>query len=112
MAGGSYPDDGSVRPMLGEAMTALLAGEADQVHDSDYVTTLYHRGRAFLRQGPWKLVNLDEPFDEADFELFNVVTDPGETRNLAESEPEKYAELIELWRNERRRFGIVVPGDL
>ena len=63
-------------------------------------------------QGPWKIVTLDSPFDEADFELFNVVTDPGETTNLATAHPEKYAELISLWRTERRRLGIVLPQDL
>ena len=112
IAGARYPDDETVRPMLGESMTTFLAGKADRVHDEDYVTTLYHRGRAYLRQGPWKIVNLDRPFAESDFELFNVATDPGETTNLAEAQPEKYAELIELWQSERRRLGIVLPEDL
>ncbi len=108
----SYPADGSVQAMLGESMAGLLSGRAERVHDDDYVTTLYHRGRAFLRQGPWKIVTLDGPFDEADFELFNVVDDPGETTNLAETEADRYEALIELWRSERRRLGIVLPQDL
>jgi arylsulfatase len=112
IAGARYPDDETVRPMLGESMTTFLAGKADRVHDEDYVTTLYHRGRAYLRQGPWKIVTLDRPFAESDFELFNVATDPGETMNLAEAQPEKYAELIELWQSERRQLGIVLPEDL
>jgi arylsulfatase len=112
VAGGHYPDDGSVQAMLGESMVAFLGGEDERVHGDDYVTALYHRGRAFLRKGPWKIVTLDPPFDEARFELFNVVTDPGETTNLAESHPERYAALIELWQTERRRLGIVLPEDL
>ncbi len=112
VAGASYPDDGSVVPMLGESMAALLAGTADAVHDDDYVTALYHRGRAFLRQGPWKIVTLEPPFDEGKFELFNVAEDPGETTNLRATKPDKYAELIALWRAERQRLGIVLPQDL
>jgi arylsulfatase len=112
VAEGHYPDDGSVLPMLGESMVAFLGGEAERVHDDDYVTTLYHRGRALLRKGPWKIVTLDAPFDEARFELFNVIADPGETVNLAETHPETFAELIDLWRSERRRLGIVLPQDL
>lgn len=112
LAGARYPENGSVKPMLGESMVPLLSGQADRVHDDDYVTTLYHRGRAFLRQGPWKIVTLEPPFDEASFKLFNVIDDPGETTNLAESRPEKYAELVELWRSERRELGIVLPQDL
>jgi arylsulfatase len=68
----TYPGDGSVRPMEGESMAALLAGAASTVHDADYVTTLLHGGRAFIRRGPWKLVTLDPPFDESAFELFDV----------------------------------------
>ena len=110
MAGARYPDDKT--PMLGESMTDFLAGRAESVHDDDYVTAVYHRGVAYLRQGPWKIVTLEPPFDESKFELFNVAEDPGETIDLRDSEPEKYAELIALWREERRRLGIVLPRDL
>lgn len=111
IAGGEYPDDGSVRPMLGESMVSWMADLAP-VHDENYVTTLYHGGRAFVRKGNWKLVNLDSPFDESSFELFNLEADPGETNNLSEEEPEKYAEMLALWRAERKKLGIVLPGDL
>ncbi|MCH7822795.1 MAG: sulfatase-like hydrolase/transferase [Proteobacteria bacterium] len=112
IAGAKYPDDGSVRPMLGESITKFLEGHADIVHADDYVTTLYHAGRAYLRQGTWKISNLERPFDEADFELFDLSTDPGEAVNLADDEPEKLAELIELWREERKSLGIILPQDL
>lgn len=112
VAGVQYPDDGSVRAMLGKSITGFLAGEADVVHDEDYVVTLYHGGRAYLRQGNWKISNLEPPFDEDDFELFDLSTDPGESRNLADEEPEKLAELIELWDQERRSLGIILPQDL
>ncbi len=112
LAGATYPDDGSVEPMRGESMNAFLAGESEAVHDDEYVTTLYHAGYAYLRQGDWKIVNLEPPFSHEDFELFNVAEDPGETTNLADSHPEKYAELMELWWEERRELGIFLPLDL
>jgi arylsulfatase len=112
IAGATYPDDGSVKPMLGESMQAFLAGNADTVHDDDYVTVLSHEGRAYLRQGRWKIVNTEAPFDESKFELYDVVDDPGEIHNLVESEPEKLTELVEIWRVERRNAGIVLPQDL
>jgi hypothetical protein len=37
--------------------------------------------------------------------------DPGETTNLAEAHPDIYRELIVLWRAERARLGILLPGD-
>lgn len=108
----AYPADGTVRPMRGESMLPLLSGAAPSVHDEDYTTTLYHWGRAFLRQGRWKLVSLDPPFRSSRFELFDLETDPGETPDLSDAEPEIYRRMLELWRERRRALGIVLPGDL
>ena len=112
MAGADYPDDGSVRPMLGESMLPLLSGAADRVHEEDYTTVLSHWGRALVRRGQWKLSTLEPPFDESKFELFDLAADPGETTDLRLSHPGKYQELLDAWRLERRRFGIVLPQDL
>jgi len=112
LANATYPDDGSVRPMLGESAAGFLAGEDSAIHDESYVTAQYTRGRAYLRQGRWKIANLEGPFQESDFELFDLDADPGESVNLAEAEPEKYAELIALWRIERKKLGIILPEDL
>ncbi len=112
IAGARYPDDGSVRPMLGESLVNFMSGSADEVHADNYVTTQYTGGRAYLRQGQWKISTLDPPFDEKKFELFDLATDPGESANLAKEEPEKYAELIALWRVKRKELGIILPQDL
>jgi arylsulfatase len=111
-AGAAYPDDGSVRPMLGESLVRFLKGEIATVHDEEYVTLISHRGRSMLRQGRWKLVVVEGPFDEAKFELYDVIADPGETSDLRSSMPEKYEELLETWREERLRLGIILPQDL
>jgi len=112
LAGVDYPTGGAVQPMRGESVNDFLAGESETVHDENYVTVHSHGGRAMIRKGHWKLTNLNPPFSEAEFELFNLQQDPGETTNLAESAPEKFQEMIELWRVERRALGIVLPQDL
>lgn len=112
IAEASYPDDGSVDAMRGESMLPYLAGRTSQVHDENYVVALYHEGRAFIRQGPWKLMNLEPPFSESQFMLFNIEQDPGESNNLRESMPDKFREMVALWRQERLVLGIVLPEDL
>jgi arylsulfatase len=111
IAGAEYPATGSVRPMLGESLTGLFGGTASRVHDDDYVTTLFHGGRAYVRQGRWKLVTLDRPFSRDDFELFDILADPGETTNLAEVDPDRYAAMLALWESERERLGIILPDE-
>lgn len=107
-----YPDDEHLSPILGESMVPLLKGVKEAVHDENYVTILSHAGRALIRQGKWKLVNLSRPFDEAQMELFNLESDPGETTNLAEDFPEQHQHMLKLWRTERKKMGIILPQDL
>jgi arylsulfatase A-like enzyme len=108
----TYPADGSVRPMEGESMYALLTGSASAVHGPGYVTTLFHAGRAYVRRGQWKLVTLEPPFDESAFQLFDIEADPGETTNRAHSEPAVYREMLALWHAERTRLGIILPREI
>ncbi|HSG64791.1 MAG TPA: arylsulfatase, partial [Gammaproteobacteria bacterium] len=106
LAATGYPSDPGLHPILGESMANLLAGNAHRVHGDDYPTVLYHRGRAFIRQGSWKLVNLEPPFDESRLELFDLASDPGETTNLAAREPARVRALLDLWHAQRRELGI------
>jgi arylsulfatase A-like enzyme len=53
-----------------------------------------------IRSGDWKLI---EHFESGDIELYNLGSDLSETRNLAQKEPEKAAELLrrlQAWRAE------------
>ena len=112
LAGAEYPNDGSVEAMRGESMLPLLQGRSNRVHDEDYVVAVYHGGRAYIRQGNWKLMNLEPPFSESQFGLYNLETDPGETNDLNETMPDKFDEMVNLWREERMALGIVLPQDL
>ena len=111
-AGARYPADGSVRPMVGESMVDFLGGRSDRIHDDNYVTVLLHRGQAMVRKGDWKIVTTFAPFDESKFQLYDLASDPGETVDLRQEEPEVFAELLALWREKRVEYGYVLPQDL
>lgn len=111
VAGAAYPAD-AAHPPLGSSLARVLQGKASAVHPDDQITTLYHRGHGFIRQGAWKLVSLDPPFNEATLKLFDLAADPGETTDLREQEPERYAAMLRLWQTQRKAYGIVLPQDL
>lgn len=110
LAGARYPADKA--PPVGRSAWPLFAGRSAAVHTPADVHVYVHLQQVALRQGDWKLLSLARPFDERAFELYNVAQDPGETTDLSAAEPEKRAELIRLWRQKRREYGIVLPEDL
>ena len=61
--------------------------------------TLYWRAgrKAALRHGDWKLVRNPGRGQPADWQLFDLRHDLAETQNLAATQPERLAELVERW---------------
>jgi hypothetical protein len=49
----------------------------------------------------------DAPFDEDRWELYHVAVDPSECHDLAGAEPDKLAELVELWWHEARAHQVL-----
>ena len=111
LTGASYPEEG-VAPMAGVSMVGFLENRRDTIHEAEHETVIFHRGFGMARKGKWKLLSQVRPFDESDLELYDVIADPGETKNLRDSNPEKFEEMLQLWREERRRLGILLPEDL
>ena len=112
LAGARYPADEKIRAPQGSSLLPFLTGQEDTIPGQHDVTVYFHRGWGMIRRGNWKLINADWPFSESSLELFDVHTDPGETRNLRQSQPAVYHELLEAWRIERKELGIVLPEDL
>jgi arylsulfatase len=84
----------------GISFAPTLLGEDLQVtHDVMY----WELGRQqAVRAGDWKLFRRANADGEIDIvELFNLADDPGEQTNLADAEPDKLAEMIELARTSR-----------
>ena len=73
--------------------------------------TLFWRqgGRTAIRHGDWKLVRMGgrKAKGNANWELYNLANDLSEETNVAGSNPERLAELVELW--ERMNDEMVDP---
>lgn len=83
-------DGASFVPVLHDA-------EAPSAHREQYAEQAGNRG--FYRDG-WKLLTRHErgaPYDDGEWQLFDVRTDPTETENLAARFPEKVQELAAAW---------------
>ncbi|KAH8812766.1 alkaline-phosphatase-like protein [Xylogone sp. PMI_703] len=93
-----------------EFLIALQAGRGDRktpIHQSDYVAGFEIAGSGALRRGEWKITFVPAPKGPQRWELFNIKIDPGETNDLREKEPERFAEMLALWEEYRKEVGVV-----
>ena len=97
-----------VLPMQGRSFSSILSGSNEPVHPDDEIIAFEIHGQRAIRQGSWKAVweqmsaNISWADDQPpphwlSWRLFNLAEDPTEQHDLAEEEPQKLAELIQLW---------------
>lgn len=94
-----------VHPMRGKSWVPFMTSDDDKVHrdvsgihgaDSFMGWELF--GRAALRKGKWKIVNMPhDAFGKNAWELFDLSVDPGEVNDLAAQMPEKLKEMLVAW---------------
>ncbi len=81
---------------------AYLQGRAKGARDPYFRT----RPGGVIRKGDWKLI---EYFEDGDLELYNLKNDISERHNLADSHPEKTAELHRMLIRWREQIDAPVP---
>lgn len=94
---------------LGSSMLPFLQQRTASVHGPDYVMGWELSQHKAVRKGDWKLLRLDAPFKTADWQLFNLAKDPGETRDLAAEQPEKLREMIQAYQQYAASAGVIDP---
>ena len=99
-----------IKPIRGTSWLPFLALEFPRPHPEDYVAGWELFGQAALRKGPWKINFVNKPFGRKNWELHNLIDDPGETIDLAEENKEKLEELIQHWKEYAAEVGVVGLG--
>jgi len=99
-----------VAPLEGVSMLPFLRGEVAAVHSGDDTMGWELFGRRALVQGDWKLLWLWEPYGPERWALYNLAEDPMESDDLAEREPAKLEELMNLWRAYASRNQVILPA--
>jgi arylsulfatase len=113
IAGASYPKAHAGREapaLIGKSWGRMLAGEVESPRaEQDYLAWEIFGNRA-VRQGDWKLRWQHKPFGKGEWELFNLVGDSAERKDLAAERPEKLRELIAVWDAYVRENNVILPS--
>ncbi len=113
IAGTSYPKtyEGRELPLLnGKSWAQMLAGKTESPRvEQDYLAWEIFGNRA-VRQGNWKLRWQYKPFGKGEWELFNLVADPAERKDLAADHPDKVKSMLSLWENYVRTNNVILPN--
>jgi arylsulfatase A-like enzyme len=106
-------------PALGHSWTAVLAGGDTPLRGPNETLAWELFFRRAVRQGDWKAVYLPtapggaaysrEAVLPANWELFDLKSDPAEGKNLAASEPARLKTLIEAWNRYATENGVILP---
>jgi len=101
-----------VAPLHGRSLLPEFTGTGE-VDDEEYTIGWELYGQRAIRQGDWKITwDATAPDGERRWEMFNLADDPSEQFDLAEDEPERFAEMLVLWDQYERDNGVILTSGL
>ena len=111
LAGISHPEQyqgRQVERMLGKSLKGVLNGSTQTVYaEKDLVGGEMVNGK-WMRHGNYKAVSVAPPYGTGAWKLYNVVDDPGETRDLAKEQPEILKKLQGAWDQYAKDVGVIL----
>ena len=100
-----------VERLAGASLLPLLATPEARVRSDDSVLGYELSGNKALFKGDFKLVSNLPPVGNGQWQLYNLRTDPGETRDLREADPQRYAAMQNDYAQWARDHGVLPMPD-
>ena len=93
LAGAKAPDGRfggrPIEAMIGRDLMPIIRGDVERVYAEDETIGYEVGGNAALFRGDYKIVMNRGPVGDNQWHLYNIVSDPGETEDLADAMPER-----------------------
>lgn len=98
----------AVLPMQGRSFAGLLAGEAG-VNEATPNIGWELFGKRGVRYGDWKIVLMPPPYGTGQWQLYNLKSDPGETRDISPDHPDRLKEMVKRWDDYAKTNNVILP---
>lgn len=92
-AGGEFKGE-PVKAMTGRSLLPVLRGEAASPYSDEDAVGMEAAGNVALFRGGYKLMRNLPPYGDTEWYLYNLAEDPGETKDLKDAEPERFALMM------------------
>ena len=92
-----------VLPMTGRDLLPVVSGEQPRVYADEDSVGYELTGHGVLFQGDYKLARNLAPLGDGEWRLFDIVSDPGETRDLKEKMPARFQQMLSAYENFERQ---------
>ncbi len=105
-----HPEDYQNRQVVqmnGRSMRGVLKNSVKAVYGADEFICGEMQDGKWVRQGDFKAVSVSPPYGSAQWQLYNIAVDPGESQDLAQKKPKKLEQLIEAWNRYAIEVGVV-----
>jgi arylsulfatase/uncharacterized sulfatase len=108
---GASPAPAPAAPIIGKSLTPILKGLAEAVYDANTPVGMEAAGDSALWKGDLKLTRNAGPMGDPAWRLYDIVRDPGETRDLSAERPAEAAAMLADYRAYAARVGVAeVPA--
>ncbi len=112
LAGVEHPgneyDGRPIEPMVGQSMLWMTT-EPDFRDRPQRVAAMELLGKRVVRIGNYKLVHMPAPYGNGDWQLFNLNSDVGESRDLSDDLPEIVERFEQAWDDYARDNNVIIP---
>lgn len=100
-----------VEPITGQSLMPLITGQVNEVHAEDDAIGYELAGQGVLFQGDYKLLKIRGPVGDDTWHLYDIVRDPGETRDLKSEEPARFQAMLSLYERFEQENGVLQPPE-
>ena len=97
----------AVEPIVGRSVVPLLQGRAQRIYGDDDAVGYELNGHRALFLGDHKIVYNRPPIGDGIWHLYNIAIDPGETEDLKEQQPQRFARMQSLYEQFVAEHGVL-----
>jgi arylsulfatase A-like enzyme len=94
---------------MGKSIMPLLNGSTEEIHGIDDPIGVEMFNNTAVYKGQWVAINDKSHPTGKGWQLYNIISDPAQTKNLADQHPDVLQQMITDYQSYAEDVGVVIP---